>query len=207
MEDISWGAGNRRKTLWLWSKGFFCLFVWVIGFFKMTSSWELAVLGRYETLIFQGQMWSTQTHTQRCTRAHGRAARSAARTGEEYLLRSRESMVEAGNVSHDGSFIGFGSVDNVWGGKNNTGHGHTQAKRRNHGERREALIGLYRPLCFMFHGPMTLNLRAAGQHWHDPRIVILGLRFYPFIQYVDVDVCLSTCIYVHTHILRKTHVS
>lgn len=26
------------------------------GFFKTTCSWELAVLGRYETLKFQGQM-------------------------------------------------------------------------------------------------------------------------------------------------------
>ena len=45
-----------------------------------------------------------------------------------------------------------------------TGHRHTQAKRRNHGERREELISLHRPLCFAFHWPTTRNLRAAGQH-------------------------------------------
>lgn len=177
----------------------------------MTCSLELAVSGRYETLRFRGQMWSTQTHTQKHTRAHRRAAQPAACTRKEYLLRSRESMVEAGNVSHDGSFIRFGSVDNVWGGKNNTGHRHTQAKRRNHSERREELISLHRPLCFAFHWPTTQNLRAAGQHWNDPGIGFGDYIFYSFIQYMDVCVwlefvCLCACAHACVCVRTSTYI-
>lgn len=31
-----------------------------------------------------------------------------------YLLGSSESVIEAGHVGHDGSFIWFGGVDDIW---------------------------------------------------------------------------------------------